>query len=149
MEQRRIEKERTGCTQNCSSRSMVEDTACSHMAGMLAIPSAMLPSNSSTADFNIVNSDEAELCLIAVFDLTLEFTCNSVAFNTCNIDSIHRHTDGGSTKRTSHACNKLHVSALREYLTLRNKTNKCKYIKYVLSYLAFEIHVTVHRDIFL
>ena len=44
--------------------------------------------------------------------LIIKFTCNSVAFNTKNTESTHRCTHN-STKRTSHACNKLHISALK------------------------------------
>jgi hypothetical protein len=68
---------------------MVEDTACSHMAIMLAITSATLPSNLSTVEFYIV-SLEAELCLIAVFDFPLEFTGNLVDFNTYNVQYIYK-----------------------------------------------------------
>ena len=84
------------------------------MAVMLAITSAMLPSNLYTVDFSIVNSDEAQLCLIAVFDLTLEFTCNSVAVNTYNLESTHRCTHD-STKGTTNVRNKLRISSVKGY----------------------------------
>jgi hypothetical protein len=64
--------------------------------------------------------------MIAVFELTLEFTFNSVAFNTNNIEITHRCTQDST--------NELHMyvtSSTSVHLNVRNKTNKFTYIKYV------------------
>jgi hypothetical protein len=44
-------------------------------------------------------------------------------------------------KKTCNVCNKRYITAVQECSKLRNKTNKCTYIKYIVFFYCCTVHV--------